>query len=69
MNFNAASSNSLLGPVMLLGALISWLLLLLALPAVIRSRYEPTERVMWVIVVIFVPVFGPFFWWFRPGPR
>jgi hypothetical protein len=58
-----------LGPVLLVGAVV-WLATLWRI--LHRSDFDPVTRLTWVVVVIFVPVFGMLFYWFsdeKPAPE
>jgi hypothetical protein len=59
--FGDSSSGDWL-PYVLPAALIVWLLVLGTL--LVRTDLDPVTKLMWVIVVIFVPIFGILFYWF-----
>lgn len=65
MNFNMTNTGIGPGTIMLLVAL-TWLLLIVAIAGIVRSRLDPVEKLMWVVIVIFIPVLGPIMWWTRP---
>lgn len=69
MSLSSFNPGGELGLVFIVGAVLTWIMMLFAIAGVIKSRHDPVERVMWIIIVIFVPFFGPLFWWNRPNAR
>jgi heme/copper-type cytochrome/quinol oxidase subunit 2 len=49
-----------------MGGLV-WLIVLAAI--LLRTDFDPITKLTWVIVVIFVPVFGLLFYWFLAPSR
>jgi len=68
LHFQASTgpSGDWLGPILIIYGLV-WLLVLAT--TLYRADLDPVTKLTWVVVVIFVPVFGVLLYWFvGPNP-
>ena len=68
INIQLSSSSGHSGDWLIPFLLICGVIWLFVLAAVLYNKdLDPITKLTWVVVVIFVPFFGVFLYWFRPG--